>query len=351
MQINQLPAASSLNNQDKFAVDTTDGITKSITASQLVELTRTNSYGAPLAAGTAAAMTDTSKVYVYTGNETGYTNGDWYYYNGTAWVSGGAYNSVAVNTDKTLRLSGVAADAKAVGDANAALSADILTVSGDLEEATEKIYSDIATDYDNLTWPVSAGQYCIYLGRTYKANQDIPTIESWNASHWTRTNLGEGLSDLGDVQGDIAGLQAAIASEASARQAADTSLNNAISAEASAREATDTALNGSIIAEATAREAADDELKSALAEDDVLFKLHAEEIDGTTQTVVYENGQIKRILHKYSNNDQLVRTDAYTFGDTQIVETRTLATGDTMTITTNLSTLQTTVQTILVPAA
>ena len=128
---------------------------------------------------------------------------------------------------------------------------------------------------------------------------------------------------------------------------------DAISAEADARMAVGeevSALNSAIETEATAREAADNELKSALAEDDVLFKLHAEEIDGTTQTVVYENGQIKRILHKYSNNDQLVRTDAYTFGDTQIVETRTLATGDTMTITTNLSTLQTTVQTILVPA-
>lgn len=42
---------------------------------------------------TAAAMTDTSKIYVYTGSETGYTNGNWYYYDGSAWVSGGVFNA------------------------------------------------------------------------------------------------------------------------------------------------------------------------------------------------------------------------------------------------------------------
>ena len=67
-------------------------------------------------AATAAAMTDTSKVYIYTGSEAGYTFGDWYYYNGSAWVSGGAYNSTAVNTDTTLLVQGAPADAKAVGD-------------------------------------------------------------------------------------------------------------------------------------------------------------------------------------------------------------------------------------------
>ena len=53
--------------------------------------------GSPLVALTAAAMADTTKVYVYAGSEAGYTNGDWYYYNGTAWVSGGVYNSVAID--------------------------------------------------------------------------------------------------------------------------------------------------------------------------------------------------------------------------------------------------------------
>ena len=72
-------------------------------------------YGYPFTAATAAAMTDTAKIYVYTGSETGYTNGNWYYHNGTAWVSGGVYNATALETDKTLTVSGAAADSQITG--------------------------------------------------------------------------------------------------------------------------------------------------------------------------------------------------------------------------------------------
>ena len=72
--------------------------------------------GTPLKATTASDMTDTSKIYVYTGNESGYTNGDWYYHDGSAWVDGGTYNSVAVEVDDTLTVNGMPADAKVVGD-------------------------------------------------------------------------------------------------------------------------------------------------------------------------------------------------------------------------------------------
>lgn len=72
--------------------------------------------GAPLVAATKSAMTNTNKIYVYTGSESGMTAGNWYYYNGSAWVSGGVYNSTAINTDKTLTVSDMAADAKVTGD-------------------------------------------------------------------------------------------------------------------------------------------------------------------------------------------------------------------------------------------
>ena len=74
-------------------------------------------YGSPLVASTVAGMNDQNRVYVYTGTETGYTAGNWYYYNGSAWVSGGVYNAVAVQTDPDLDTAGMAADAKATGDA------------------------------------------------------------------------------------------------------------------------------------------------------------------------------------------------------------------------------------------
>lgn len=72
-------------------------------------------YGSPLTASTVSAMTDKKKVYVYTGSESGYTAGNWYSWNGTAWVPGGVYNSAAIKTDKTLTQSGKAADSAIVG--------------------------------------------------------------------------------------------------------------------------------------------------------------------------------------------------------------------------------------------
>lgn len=74
-------------------------------------------YGSPYVANISSLMTDHKKVYVYTGNETGYTNGNWYYWNGSAWTSGGVYNAQGINTDTSLSISGMAADAKVTGDA------------------------------------------------------------------------------------------------------------------------------------------------------------------------------------------------------------------------------------------
>lgn len=47
--------------------------------------------GAPTAVSTVSQMVDTTQVYLYTGNESGYVKGEWYYWNGSAWVSGGIY--------------------------------------------------------------------------------------------------------------------------------------------------------------------------------------------------------------------------------------------------------------------
>lgn len=72
-------------------------------------------YGSPLKAKTVAEMTDKKKVYVYVGTETGYINGNWYTWEETAWISGGVYNSAAIQTDKTLTQSDKAADSAIVG--------------------------------------------------------------------------------------------------------------------------------------------------------------------------------------------------------------------------------------------
>lgn len=52
-----------------------------------------SSGGSPVVVDAVADMTDTTQAYLYVGEETGYTKGDWYYYDGTDWVSGGQYGS------------------------------------------------------------------------------------------------------------------------------------------------------------------------------------------------------------------------------------------------------------------
>ena len=63
------------------------------------------------------------------------------------------------------------------------------------------------------------------------------------------------------------------------------------------------------------------------------------EIPGTTQEVVRSGDKIIGINHK--SGGVTIRSDSFEFGETTIVETRTLNTGETMTLTTNLITLET----------
>lgn len=73
--------------------------------------------GHPFGASSSADMTDTTKIYVYTGTTGGgLTNGHWYYYDGTNWTDGGTYNAVVVEVDASLSRPGVPADAAMAGN-------------------------------------------------------------------------------------------------------------------------------------------------------------------------------------------------------------------------------------------
>lgn len=103
--------------------------TTKLTAKNKTIFATKNEVGSPLVAATAAAMTDTNKIYVYVGSEAGYTSGNWYYYNGSAWTSGGVYNSQGFVLDDTLTSATMPAQAKAAGDAISQLSTEIESVS------------------------------------------------------------------------------------------------------------------------------------------------------------------------------------------------------------------------------
>lgn len=133
--------------------------------------------GTPLVANTAAGMTDTTKIYVYTGSETGYTAGNWYYYNGSAWASGGVYNAEAIETDTTLTVSGMAADAKAVGDE---FAKDLWGVPLAVREAIYTLLSSAAYATTGLT-------------------DEITVVENWAEEVYSLTLSADTLSLTGST--------------------------------------------------------------------------------------------------------------------------------------------------------
>ena len=80
-------AASAANNAASAANTAATAATSAAAAAQEIS----DYYGSPLVAHSISDMAQTNRIYVYVGSESGYTYGNWYYYNGTAWVSGGTY--------------------------------------------------------------------------------------------------------------------------------------------------------------------------------------------------------------------------------------------------------------------
>lgn len=54
----------------------------------------------------------------------------------------------------------------------------------------------IASRYEDLTFPVTAGTYCLYADKPYVAKTDIQTTESWTAAHWDEVSFEDEIGDL-----------------------------------------------------------------------------------------------------------------------------------------------------------
>ena len=84
------------------------------------------------------------------------------------------------------------------------------------------------------------------------------------------------------------------------------------------------------------------ETASELSELRNTLSLLDDEIPDTVQTITFDqNGNVQSIAHSRSN--VAVRTDVFTFAANSVTEVRTLSTGQSLTIVTNLSTLETTI--------
>lgn len=164
--------------------------------------------GAPLVAETAAEMTDESRVYVYVGSEEGYTSGDWYYYNGSAWVSGGIYNAAAVQTDTTLNISGMAADAAATGEKIGDVKSVIEKVLENTEEIDFSQYEEInfnispSTDtwirndnnYRSYIVPVPINSYAVKITANENVGTSYALLADDSHTHSTAPDYASGQS-------------------------------------------------------------------------------------------------------------------------------------------------------------
>ena len=131
--------------------------------------------GQPGVAETVSDMTDTNKIYVYVGSEAGYTSGDWYYYDGSDWVSGGTYVANPVTVDDTLSVSGDAADAKVTGDEIAQIKSDL----SDLYLIDTVTASAIGNQY--CTFPIVAGHIYLFTS-TSSGSISIATVDQSNTT-------------------------------------------------------------------------------------------------------------------------------------------------------------------------
>ena len=106
----------------------------------------------------------------------------------------------------------------------------------------------------------NAKDYADGLAVNYDAAGAADTAEQ-NAKDYADTEIA---TEASAREGADSALQSAINGEASTRESADSALQSAITSEASARESADSALQSAITSEASAREGADSALQSAI---------------------------------------------------------------------------------------
>lgn len=191
-----------------------DGATLTTHETEITDLqnqvtTLEHAYAGAKAAATVADMTDHNQIYVYVGSETGYTNGNWYYWNGTAWTSGGVYNATALETDKTLSVSGAAADANMTGNLLTPLankrSVTLEIVNGGFYTTTGNFTASEVTSYTS-PFAVGPGEQVTAKCRLYaswastllicsESGDFIQSVGSGNntVSEYTYTNESSGI--------------------------------------------------------------------------------------------------------------------------------------------------------------
>lgn len=148
--------------------------------------------GSPLTVTQAADMTDTNKVYVYIGDETGYTYGSWYYYDNETerWRAGGIYNSTA---DKNVvRL--VVADMQA--DTSLSVGMTVRTLGyKEVNDGMAAMYQIVDVKPDTYYESLANGLYAkrLYIGEKNKKNDSFRYNFDMSPSIVTARKIKEGV--------------------------------------------------------------------------------------------------------------------------------------------------------------
>ena len=153
--------------------------------------------GSPLVASSTAGMTDTTRVYVNT------TDGYWYYYNGSSWVQGGVYQSVAVDeNDPTISkiensIEQIRTSTKNLLDPEKYVPNKIINNSGQVvNDSTGCYYNQLIpvsiNDYISISYGTTltpgAGTRRIYLFDENKALLSRPTYQNYSPAYYKVEN-------------------------------------------------------------------------------------------------------------------------------------------------------------------
>lgn len=113
---------------------------------------------APTVVTDASQMTDHSKIYVLT------TDGNWYYWNGSAWTVGGEYDSDAVLENIKWYLNDVATDGNSIFNPWTAWEGGLSTADGSAVPSATQYWT---TDYIPLNSYSTASSYYRFIGFSY----------------------------------------------------------------------------------------------------------------------------------------------------------------------------------------
>lgn len=125
--------------------------------------------GSPLVVDAVADMTDQTAVYLYSGSESGYTAGNFYFWNGSAWVSGGTYGNPTVDA--------AFSDSSVNPVQNKVVSAAVSSLKSELNDIDVELYTKGTAN----NWVDVKGDATKVTGKFIHASDAEPaTAASWN---------------------------------------------------------------------------------------------------------------------------------------------------------------------------